>query len=339
MNPPIDTTELPLWLVNAGVAEGRGLEVGPLNKPRLAKDRFRVQYVDHASTEDLRQKYASDDAMRDHLSEIVEVDFVWTGEGPLIDVVGDAAPFDFVFASHVAEHVPDLIGWLRQIGEVLGDDGRLCLAVPDKRLCFDVNRDLTTMADLVDAHLRGLQAPGFRQIYDFHSRIIEVDAAALWAGSIDYSGCERTDLDPDQWAYELCRKHQQTGEYLDGHCQVFTPASFLDVYARLVALDLIEYRIAEFQPSVPGTIEFRATLAKMAASMPAAERRQIQLASIPSFDDTVPRPRVGAPAPGEALPFFGVSAREESVIRAKRRLVESAKSLLSRGRSGSGGTA
>ncbi len=98
------------------------------------------------------------------------------------------ATVDFVFASHVIEHAPDMIGWLRQIGQVLGDGGQLYLAIPDKRLCFDVNRDLTTMADLVDAHLRGLSAPGFRQIYDFHSRIIEVDAAALWAGTADYRG-------------------------------------------------------------------------------------------------------------------------------------------------------
>jgi len=190
----------------------RGLEIGPLHTPRFPRSRYEVHYVDHASTEDLRAKYASDAFMADHLDEIVEVDFVWSGGARLLDVVGDAAPFDWVFASHVIEHAPDMIGWLRDVGSVLADGGRLCLAIPDKRLCFDVNRDLTTMADLVDAHLRGLSAPGFRQIYDFHSRIIEVDAAALWAGTADYRGTWRTDLDPDEWAYELCLKSQQTGE-------------------------------------------------------------------------------------------------------------------------------
>ena len=336
---PHDDDALAVWLAHAGVADGQGLEIGPLNKPRLGKDRFRVRYVDHASTAELRAKYADDNAMRDQLDDIVDVDFVWTGVEPLAEVVGVEAPFDFVFASHVAEHAPDLIGWLRQIAVVLHDGGRLCLAIPDKRLCFDVNRDLTTMADLVDAHLRELRAPGFRQIYDFHSRIVDVDAAALWAGSVDYSGSERTDLDPDQWAYDLCRKHQRTGEYIDGHCQVFTPASFLDVYARLVALDLIDYEIAEFHPSVPGTIEFRVTLTTLGASIPADERRARQLASLPAFRDTVPPPSVNARPPGEGRPFFAVSAREESVIRAKRRAVESARSLLRRGRTAPDGTA
>ena len=339
MNSPIDPTDVLGWLEDAGVAEGRGLEIGPLNKPRLTKDRYRVRYVDHASTADLREKYASDKAMANHLDDIVDVDFVWSGEQSLAAVVGTEAPVEFVFASHVAEHAPDLIGWLRQLGAVLSTGGRLCLAIPDKRLCGDVNRDLTTMADLVDAHLRALRAPGFRQIYDFHSRIVDVDGDAMWAGSIDYSGTERTDLDPDQWAYELCRKHQASGEYIDGHCQVFTPTSFLDVYARLVALDLIDYEITAFHPSVPGTIEFRLTLTTLDPSMPDAERRARQLASIPEFEDTVPAPRLNAPAPGQARPYFGVSEREESFILAKRRLVEGARGLFSRGRSGSGGTA
>ena len=127
-----------------------------------------------------------------------------------------------------------MIGWLREIGSVLADGGRLCLAIPDKRLCFDVNRDLTTMADLVDAHLRGLSAPGFRQIYDFHSRIIEVDAAALWAGTADYRGTWRADLDPDEWAYELClegpadrrvRRRPLPGLHPDARSSTSTPGS------------------------------------------------------------------------------------------------------------------
>ena len=318
--------------------DGRGLEIGPLDKPRLTKDRHRVQYVDHASTDDLRQKYAADDAMRDHLDDIVDVDHVWTGAEPLAEVVGDAGPFDYVFASHVAEHAPDLIGWLDQIAAVLSDDGRLYLALPDKRLCFDVNRDLTTIADLVDAHLRGLTAPGFRQIYDFHSRMIAVDAAAMWAGSVNYTGVERTDVDPDQWAYELCLKHQQTGEYVDGHCHVFTPASFLDLYARLVRLDLIGYRIEAFHPSAPGTIEFRVVLTKVASAPPADERRAQQLASIPAFVETVP-PAPAGPSGVVVSGWFPVSPREASVIRAKRRVAESVRRLVSRGRSGDAGTA
>ncbi|MGZ4715165.1 MAG: class I SAM-dependent methyltransferase [Acidimicrobiales bacterium] len=328
------------WLADIDPA-APGLEIGPLYTPRFPRSRYQVRYVDHASTDDLRQKYATDAFMADHLDEIVDVDFVWSGGAPLLDVVGEAAPFDWVFASHVIEHAPDMIGWLREVGSVLAEGGRLCLAIPDKRLCFDVNRDLTTMADLVDAHLRGLSAPGFRQIYDFHSRIIEVDAAALWAGTADYRGTWRTDLDPDEWAYELCLKAQQTGEYVDGHCQVFTPGSFLDIYARLVALGLIDYRIGAFHPSVWGTIEFRVVLEKLPASMPADERRATQLASIPTFEDPVPAFHEDHPAPratpGEGVVTIDVSTREQSLIEAKRRAIEKARALTNRIRGRSDG--
>jgi hypothetical protein len=333
-----ERTDLPDWLVGAGIDEGRGLEIGPLDKPRLTKDRYRVEYVDHAPTEALRVKYADDDHMADHLDEIVEVDHVWGGDVPLATVVADGVRYDYVFASHVVEHVPDVIGWLDQLASVLADGGKVCLAIPDKRLCFDVNRGLTQMSDLVDAHLRGLHAPSYRQIYDFHSQMVAVDAGALWAGTADYAGVWRDDLDPDAWAYELCERARD-GEYVDGHCHVFTPASFLDLYARLVALDLIAYRIFRFVPSLPGTIEFRVVLEKLPDSMDPAERRRVQLASIPTFVDTVPPPGSGVVERNKqvvddegdpARVTMDISVREASFLRRKRQLLGVARSALTR---------
>ena len=327
---PAPEPDLPGWLARAGVAEGRGLEVGPLHAPRLAKSRFAVEYVDHTTTEELRRKYADDGDMADRLDDIVEVDHVWNGDEPLVVVVGQEAAYDFVFASHVVEHAPDMIGWLREIAAVLVDGGKLCLAIPDKRLCFDVNRDLTEMSDLVDAHLRHLTAPSYRQIYDFHSKIVAVDAGALWAGTADYSGTWRDDLDPDGWAMELCLKHQATGEYVDGHCQVFTPSSFLDVYRRLVALDLIEYRIAEFVPTVVNTIEFQVVLEKLPADLDPTERRRRQLDSVPTFEDPVPAFGDDIAAadelPADAVAMT-VSLQEERLILLKRRALETARKV------------
>ena len=330
---PTAVDDLPGWLARAGVAEGRGLEIGPLHAPRLPKASFAVEYVDHATTEELRQKYADDGEMADRLHEIVEVDHVWNGDEPLVVVVGQESAYDFVFASHVVEHAPDMIGWLREIAAVLVDGGKLCLAIPDKRLCFDVNRNLTEMSDLVEAHLRGLKSPSYRQIYDFHSKIVAVDAGALWAGTVDYSGTWRDDLDPDGWALELCLKHHATGEYVDGHCQVFTPTSFLDLYRRLVALDLVEYSIAEFVPTVTNTIEFQVVLEKLPGSLDAAERRRIQLASIPTFVDPVPSfgtavlPEDELPADAVAMT---VSHQEERLILLKRRAMQAARKVAKR---------
>ncbi|THI93750.1 hypothetical protein E7Z54_20625 [Nocardioides sp.] len=43
------------------------------------------------------------------------------------------APFDWVFASRVIEHVPDLVGWLEQTESLVVEDGALVLVVPDRR--------------------------------------------------------------------------------------------------------------------------------------------------------------------------------------------------------------
>ncbi len=324
---PADVDPLPDWLSLIDPDRMRGLEIGALDKPRFDRTRTDVAYVDHATTDELRHKYATDAVMADHLDEIVDVDFVWAGDRRLVEVVGDRAPFDFVYASHVAEHAPDLIGWLDQLAEVLVEGGIVALALPDQRLCFDVNRSLTEIADLVDAHLQGLTAPGFRQIYDFHSKMVAVDPALMWAGLADYRGVWRTDLDPDLWGYELCLKHQQTHEYVDGHCSVFTPASFLELYAKLVHLDLIGYEIASFEPTQPNTIEFRVCLRKLAPDLDADARRTRQLASIPTVDDIVPSGPQDAstPDPDADRVVMVVSPREQAWIQAKRRAATAAR--------------
>ncbi len=325
------------WSDGIDPATMRGLEIGALDKPHYRKADGEIFYVDHAPTEELRQKYADDAGMADRLDHIVDVDFLWSGTAPLAAVVGDHAPFDFVYASHVVEHVPNLIGWLEQIGSVLRDGGRLSLAVPDKRLCFDVNRRVTDIADVVDAYLQGIERPSYRQIYDFHSRIVAVDAGALWAGTASYEEVWREDLDPDFWPYELCLK-AQSGEYVDGHCQVFTPASFLELYAKLVKLDLIPFAIAAFETSQPNTIEFKVVFEKLPDGLDADERRRRQLASIPSpevvavpvLDDprspTAPVAR-DEPDPAGHAPM-DLSRKEQQLILRKRRVLGAARSLV-----------
>lgn len=320
------TGSQPPWLNR--VAHGwSGLEIGALDKPVFTRDLWNVRYVDHASREELQAKYAEDALQKEHLDDIVDVDIIWTGETRLVDAIGDI-PIDFVFASHVFEHVPDPIGWLDELANVLRDGGLVCLAIPDMRLCFDVNRTPTQMSDLIDAHLRNLHAPSYRQIYDFHSRIIEVDAAAMWAGNADYRNQWRSDLDPDGWAYELCMRHHETGEYVDAHCHVFTPQTFLDLFKRACRLGLSSFRIAYFESSQPGTIEFHVILEKLPKHADAAERLEMQLSSIPGdFADLVPWP------PSHETPQIDprsmvVSDSERRLLLVKRQIFERARSIV-----------
>ena len=153
------------------VASMSGLEIGPLHNPVVSKDNgHSVFYVDHADTETLRQKYA--DHTNVHIA--IDVDYVWSG--PLREVVGAAAPFDYVIASHVIEHVPDLVTWLDELADVLRPGGVISLVIPDKRFCFDARRRTTDVNELVDAYLAKHTRPSLAQIYDFWAKYVTVDA-------------------------------------------------------------------------------------------------------------------------------------------------------------------
>lgn len=315
--PVVDRTA---WFGGLAPSEAKVLEIGPLHHPVLTKRSHRVTYVDHATTDELRSKYASDLSLRDQIDAIVEVDLVWKEGSRLSEVAGDDAPYDFVVASHVVEHVPDLIGWLEMVAEVLAPGGRLLLAVPDKRFTFDINRPLTEMADLVEAHLSEQTRPSFRQVYDFWSRIVAVDAGHAWLGDVDYSGMVRGDTDDaERDAYQRCLAYRETGGYTDVHCHVFTDGSFLDLFARLARLDLVSFKIAALEPTAAGTLEFFVALEICSLSAPLEAGRAEKLASVARASQRLAAvPGRGSAAGGEPLEL---SDRETTLILMKRKVI------------------
>src|SRR5258708_4979694 len=151
------------------------LEIGPLYRPFVLKSEGDVMYVDHADTETLRKKYA-DDPLFD-VASIVDVDAVW-GEQTLSECLGAGRKVDYIIASHVIEHVPDLITWLRELRSVLGEGGQIRLVIPDKRFTFDYTRRLTVFSDVVDAYLRKARRPLTLYIIDHILNVRRVDTVS-----------------------------------------------------------------------------------------------------------------------------------------------------------------
>ena len=85
--------------------KGLGLEIGPNHNPVAPKrEGFNVHILDHLSASDLKEKYKEHGV---NLDNIEDVDFVWKGE-PLTALIGKNECYDWIIASHVIEHVPDL---------------------------------------------------------------------------------------------------------------------------------------------------------------------------------------------------------------------------------------
>ena len=261
-----------------------GLEIGPLCRPVVSADMGAIRYADHLDTAGLREKYA-DDANVD-IDKIVDVDFV-LGTQTLPEAVGDAR-FDYVIASRVVEHVPDVVGWLRGIAAVLKPGGILSLAIPDKRFTFDVLRQVTTFASLVESYFLDRRRPGFREVLDHAMNAVavphKVSAQALWRGDLD--AADLPFAHPgliEELGEDGLRSHFDqinAGRYMDVHVHVFTPASFVHVLASLARVGMLDFRMAAFSPTRENDMEFFASLERLPHHMAAAERRHAILASL-----------------------------------------------------------
>ena len=241
----------------ADLSTGRSLEIGPLDAALLTRDIGEVYYADVRDRAGTVAYYRDDASVRTDL--IPEIDFWLTRDdgtvGTLAEAVAAAAPFRRVVASHVIEHVPDMIGWLADVADVLDDDGELVLVVPDLRFCFDALRPGATVGQVLQAHQDGDRVPSIRAVYDFARTAVPFPAASAWDGA--WPPEERVNPMPRVSAMV---ERQRRGEYVDCHVWPVTPVRFVDIFADLLELGLIDLAVERVTATPHGHHEFYATL-------------------------------------------------------------------------------
>lgn len=221
-----------------------GLEIGPLDKAIVVrKPGRRIFYCDYARREDLQSRSSSDPNV--DIDNIPDIDFVAsriTGE------TFGSRRFDYVIASHVIEHIPDVISWLNHLLKALNEGGRLVLAVPDRRYTFDYLRPISTAGQLIEAYLEQRSRPAPSQVYDGFSMAVATTSVELWDNPPTSTAMRR--LYSRQQAFRLANKVFADGNYQDCHCWVFTHESFLNIIEELNALGVLSTRvIAHSAPS------------------------------------------------------------------------------------------
>lgn len=243
-------------LAGYDVSRLRGAEIGPLSRPIVKRADSEVYYIDYCTTEGLREKYATvPDA---HPDRIEEVDIVWA-DTPLASALGDKAPLDYVVASHVIEHVPDLVGWLKEMSSALKAGGRLLLIIPDKRFTFDIYRRLSSLEEISLAHEERRRIPGLRCVMDHFANAVAADTWALWN---DYSQADDLKFFHGAEYLDIASEHFHTGKYIDIHCWVFTPWSFLDVMGKLTRPFGLDFELGHFLTTQEHDLEFYVQLVK-----------------------------------------------------------------------------
>jgi SAM-dependent methyltransferase len=278
-------------LAGLDVAATRGLEIGPLATPILRPPHANIRYVDHADQQALRAKYANDPTI--NIADIVPIDAVWADKTLAQCFLGEQ--FDYVIASHVIEHVPDVIGWLAEIAAILRPNGHLILAIPDRRTTYDVLRRETTLADLIDAHFRAARRPTPGQVFDCKANVAAFTQQQAWAATPPNAPPARFAT----LAYALSQAEQsRDGAHIDCHCSVFTARSLLSLLDNLLELHLLPYRLERFYIACGGSNEMSLILRREPRdAAPEAARAAIQ-ALLQSGTDTEGL-SLDAPAPPE----------------------------------------
>lgn len=262
-------------LKNINVKVLKGLELGPLHRPTVTKDEGQIYYLDHASRDDLIRKYKGHEF---GIEDIVEVDIVL--KGGLKESVGNDK-FDYIIASHVIEHIPDMVTWLSDIASILNKKGVLSLVIPDKRYCFDVARNTSSPSDVIGAFYDKITKPSSTMMYDAWAEFRDVDPGDLWASNessaIPEPSTERID---DGW---IKAKDNLKGiAYIDAHCYTFTPKSFFRILDRLAYHNLLDFEVIGFSDTAPNEQEFFVTLRK------SAKRRKLAVLEEFHFHETNP---------------------------------------------------
>jgi 2-polyprenyl-3-methyl-5-hydroxy-6-metoxy-1,4-benzoquinol methylase len=239
--------------------DGLGLEIGPSHNPLAPKKQgYKVQIIDHLNQEQLIAKY------KDHgvnLSNIEAVDFVWQGES-LPELTNKTKHYDWVIASHVIEHVPDLISFLNGCDSILKDDGVISLVIPDKRYCFDHFRPITGISKIIDSYYQKntIHTPG--AVAEYYLNVVSKSGNIAWK---PYYPGEYQLVHSLEEAVQGMDRVVSQGAYLDIHAWCFTPHSFRLIIHDLFHLGLIHLQEVDFFPTAG--CEFYVTLGRKGSGM------------------------------------------------------------------------
>lgn len=238
----------------------RILELGPSMSPVAPRSAgWNVTVVDHASREDLVEKYRNHPNV--NVDRIEAVDIIWRG-GPLHETVPaeQYGTFDALIASHVIEHLPDPIGFLDSAARLLHPErGVVVLAVPDKRWCFDALRQISTTGQMLVAHRLGAQRHGMATRFENAAYVAFDGQRIAWgreplpslrlADTLDHAYSEFQSWSPDPGA-----------PYVDCHAWCFTPSSFELLILELGAIGLVDWHVSWLRPQP--AVEFLVRLAR-----------------------------------------------------------------------------
>lgn len=314
-------TYLPIFDFSAG----HGLEIGPLASPIADPASADVQFVDIIDRDELVAHFEGDPAV--DCDEIPEIHYWLKGSDgirTLSEAVAPGAPFDWVVAAHVVEHIPDLVSWFAELASVLRGGGHVVLTVPDRRFSFDILRPGTTTGQVLAAHASADVVPSPRAAFDHFRSHVAFGADRAWEGQVPTTEARTYSLED---AREMAQRATE-GEYIDSHVWTFTPSSFVEQIDELGLLGMIDFTIVDIVPTRRNELEFHVVLERLTTDGDPAAREERRRAGIERARTALPRegfPNAVGEAPRPHLADLNLTLEELQEVAS--RLREEAASL------------
>lgn len=228
--------------------ERRGIEIAPYFNPVTDRSKHDVLYVDCIDNDEILRKASENPGAVGRL--VPRIDVVWVPGRRLADCIGHES-LHYAVASHVLEHVPNPLGWLQEILDVLEPGGVIAIMLPSRERSMDYYRTPTTFAQVVGWSLEKPAIPTATQVMDFLSQSFEDDGTVNFDGPLPPFGEAKRHYS-DRQAVEFAEFVVRENHYLDVHCSVWTPDSFVEVFSRLIATGRIEVEIEGPFTGFPG---------------------------------------------------------------------------------------
>ena len=253
------------FIRNGITHEQRGIEIAPWFRPLAPKrEGYNCLTIDVFSKDDLLERAKNDvNIPKESHALLEEVDFVGNAT-EIADLVPENihGSFDYIISSHNFEHLPNPIKFLQGCEKVLKSDGKLIMAVPDQRACFDYFRPHTTIAAWIEAYLEDRKKPTKRNIFEGQSSvaIYKSEKEQMHAFALTHDPKNIFCTSSIKVVFNRWLESNGNDSYTDVHCTVMTPSSFELLIFESNILGLSNLSIAEISPTQG--CEFRVVLEK-----------------------------------------------------------------------------
>lgn len=238
----------------------RILEFGPLIRPLVSRDDYpNIFFADVRNTDEIKKLYTTNDYLEAtgldvDINSVAEIDYVITKS--YTETFKNEKKFDVVYLSHVIEHMPDVISFLKDVANILNKEGKLVLIYPDARYCFDHFRNGTTFIDAFDIYKH--KTMNAKAVFDFTYNVLhENDPAVFWGKKNVAELLPRNQFKDAIKSYDKAFVNELPE---DVHFWPFSDYQFIKFLYDMDRAGLLDFEVSDFHETQVNTQEFMIVL-------------------------------------------------------------------------------